>query len=132
MQAKSQRFRAEFGRDPNAVELYLMHQQGEAGFRSHAKNPEMPAWENMASTGEGQRKGAAWAKLAIWGNIPSDMKGLFDGVESVSSKEFTAVWTAKVLGIPYQQALAMVGRGSTTASSAPAVRRPVRPDDDRA
>lgn len=115
LQDKSRRFQREFGREPSAVELYLMHQQGEAGLRSHAKNPDRAAWQNMLATGEGRRKGAGWAKLAVWGNVPSDMRKYFGSVENVSSREFMAVWTAKMMGIPYNQALAMVRGGEASA-----------------
>lgn len=109
LQDKSKRFSREFGREPSATELYLMHQQGEGGLRAHSRSPDAPAWQNMHSTGEGRRKGPRWAKLAIWGNVPTDMRKLFGSVENITSRQFIAVWTAKMLGIPFQQALAMNG-----------------------
>ncbi|MCA1397226.1 transglycosylase SLT domain-containing protein [Bradyrhizobium sp. BRP56] len=116
IQRKEVAFRREFGREPSATELYLMHQQGEAGLRAHERNPESPAWENMYSTGEGQRKGPGWAKQAIWGNVPDNMKRLFGSVDNITSREFMAVWTSKLLGIPYQQALASGSRRVSDAS----------------
>jgi hypothetical protein len=115
LQAKEAGFKREFGREPSATELYLMHQQGEAGLRAHEKNPDSPAWENMASTGEGKQKGDDWAKRAVWGNVPSDMRSQFD-VDTMTSREFMAVWTAKLLGVSYQQALAMNSKGTQQAS----------------
>jgi hypothetical protein len=113
IQQKEARFKAEFGREPTVTELYLMHQQGEAGLRAHMKNGDGPAWEAMASTGEGQRKGEGWAKRAVWGNVPSDMRHYFGSVDNISSREFMAVWTAKLLGISYERALAQVGVGGS-------------------
>lgn len=111
LKAKSARFAREFGREPSATELYLMHQQGEAGLRAHEQRPDAPAWTNMARTGEGKRKGSRWAKLAVWGNVPTDMRHYFGSVENMTSRQFLAVWTSKLLGVPYQQALAMNGGG---------------------
>ncbi len=107
MMDKSRKFTNEFGREPSATELYLMHQQGEAGLRAHATNPDAPAWENMRGTGEGRNKGDSWAKRAIWGNVPTDLKGRFGSVDNITSREFIAVWTSKLLGISYDEALAM-------------------------
>lgn len=138
LRAKTQRFAQEFGREPSPTELYLMHQQGEAGARAHLRNLDQPAWKSMLSTGEGQSKGEGWARKAVWGNIPADMRGLFGSVDEVSSREFIAVWTSKVQGIPYRQALAQAGKGPTIASESPPLasplqlRRTVTPDDDRA
>lgn len=109
---KSARFSREFGREPSATELYMMHQQGEAGLRAHEQQPDAPAWTNMARTGEGKRKGERWAKLAIWGNVPTDMRHYFGSVDNITSRQFLAVWTSKILGVGYEQALAMNGGGS--------------------
>src|SRR5262245_43832299 len=54
-------FKQKYGRDPTLGDLYMIHQQGEGGAAAHAANPDRPAWENMASTAEGRKKGAAWA-----------------------------------------------------------------------
>jgi hypothetical protein len=102
---KEAKFKTQFGRTPSSTELYLMHQQGEAGLRAHEANPDDQAWKNMLSTREGQEKGERWAKAAIWGNVPSDMRHLFGSVDNITSKEFMAVWAHKVEGIPYATAL---------------------------
>lgn len=112
LQDKSARFAKEFGREPSATELYMMHQQGEAGLRSHEQRPDAPAWTNMLRTGEGRRKGEEWAKRAIWGNVPTDMRRHFGKVENITSRQFLAVWTSKLLGVGYEQALAMNGGGT--------------------
>jgi hypothetical protein len=108
---KEQRFAREFGREPSATELYLMHQQGEAGLRSHERNLDAPAWRNMLNTGEGRQKGERWAKLAVWGNVPTDMRARFGSVDRMTSRQFLAVWTSKLLGVGYEQALAMNSGG---------------------
>ncbi len=111
LKAEAASFELQHGRAPTALDLYLVHQQGEAGYASHMARPDAPAWQNMASTGEGRQKGAAWAKKAIWGNIPDDVKARFpDGVESVTSQDFMNVWGEKVQrmggGAPRQQRVA--------------------------
>ena len=91
-------FRAKYGREPSATEIYLSHQQGQGGLAAHLANPGAPAWQNMASTAEGRQKGEAWAKQAIWGNIPDSQKAQFGSVENVSSQAFFNVWKQKVEG----------------------------------
>ena len=98
LQDKEQKFKTEFGRDPSATELYMMHQQGEAGLRSHLAHPDWPAWQSMLATGEGARKGEAWAKKAIWGNVPSDVRSQFGSVDNITSKDFLNIWDAKLHG----------------------------------
>lgn len=94
---EAQQFEASYGRAPSVLDLYMIHQQGEGGYAAHMANPERPAWENMASTAEGQQKGDKWAKMAIWGNIPNDVKKRFPGgVESVTSADFIELWGEKV------------------------------------
>ena len=51
----------------------------------------------MYLTGEGQAKGEAWARKAIWGNVPSDLKNKFEGgVEALTSGQFIALWTERI------------------------------------
>lgn len=97
IKAESAEFQKKYGRAPTALDLYMVHQQGEAGYEAHMSSPEDPAWLNMAATGEGKKKGMKWAKAAIWGNIPDDVKSRFpDGVESVTSGQFVEIWREKV------------------------------------
>ncbi len=100
----------QYGRDPTATELYLIHQQGPAGFAAHYANPDQPAWQSMASTGEGRQKGEAWARAAIWGNIPDSQKAQFGNVNNVTSQQFMDLWRNKVEG----------GLPAQTASGSPA------------
>lgn len=111
LKAEAAEFQAKHGRAPTALDLYLVHQQGEAGYASHMARPDAPAWQNMAATGEGRQKGAGWAKQAIWGNIPDDVKKRFpDGVESVTSQDFIDIWGEKV---------ARLGGGEASAAKLP-------------
>ncbi|WP_128947135.1 lytic transglycosylase domain-containing protein [Bradyrhizobium zhanjiangense] len=89
-------FEQKYGRLPTAAEMYLTHQQGAGGYAAHMANPDRPAWQNMLSTKEGQQKGEAWAKAAIWGNIPDRDKARFGSVENVTSRQFTQLWEQKV------------------------------------
>ena len=51
----------------------------------------------MYLTGEGQEKGEKWARKAIWGNVPSDIKGkIKGGLEALTSGQFLALWTERV------------------------------------
>lgn len=90
-------FNRKYGRAPTATELYLAHQQGEGGLAAHMRNPDGLAWENMASTAEGRRKGDAWAKRAIWGNVPDDVKSQYD-LNTMTSQDFMNMWGRKLLG----------------------------------
>jgi hypothetical protein len=114
LRAKGETFQREFGRAPTATETYLMHQQGEAGARAHFANPEQPAWVNMLGTGEGKKKGEAWAKAAIWGNLPKSAQEQFGSVENVTSRDFVGVWTQRVQGIPFEQTALQPGQTGTS------------------
>lgn len=98
IKADSDAFQAKYGRAPSATELYLSHQQGQGGLASQLANPGAPAWQNMASTAEGRQKGDAWAKLAIWGNIPDSQKAKFGSVDKVTGQQFMDLWKQKVEG----------------------------------
>ena len=56
----------------------------------------------MHSTLEGKRRGAAWSKKAIWGNLTPQAKEKFKRVENVTSADFIAFWTQR-----YNHALQM-------------------------
>ena len=96
LEAQKAAFRRRHDRNPSLTELYMMHQQGEGGAEAHMAHPERPAWLNMYSTAEGRRKGPEWARKAIWGNVPSDMKGRFGGASSITSQEFMDMWHEKI------------------------------------
>jgi hypothetical protein len=96
LQAESADFERRYGRKPTAGEIYMQHQQGVGGSAAHWANPDAPAWQNMASTGEGRRRGEGWAKDAIWGNVPSDVRSQYGNVDNITSKQFTDLWNTKV------------------------------------
>jgi transglycosylase-like protein with SLT domain len=104
-------FRVRFGYEPSDVELYMMHQQGSGGAAMHISQPDLPAWQNMYRTAEGQKRGEAWARRAIWGNVPTDQRARFPaGVDSITSREFMEIWARR---------MARFGGGDTVAAYTP-------------
>lgn len=85
-----------YGRFPSPTEIYLTHQQGVGGLANHLTNPTGLAWQNMAATAEGRQKGEAWARAAIWGNVPSDLKWKYVSVDNLTSAEFIELWRRRV------------------------------------
>jgi len=84
------------GRDPTPTELYLSHQQGIGGVAAHMAAPDRPAWQSMLSTAEGREKGEAWAKAAVWGNVPDRDKQRFGSVDNMTSRDFLELWRGRV------------------------------------
>jgi len=102
-------FSQKYGREPTLKDLYMIHQQGAGGYAAHMANPDQPAWKSMFSTAEGRAKGEAWAKKAIWGNVPDSLKAKYGSVDNITSRQFTEdVWGAKMEGTAGQ------ARGSGT------------------
>lgn len=95
LKSESDQFKSQFGRAPTGPELYMIHQQGWGGAQQHWANPDQPAWQSMYSTAEGRQKGPRWAKQAIWGNVPDDVKRKFGSVDNMSSRDFTQMWADK-------------------------------------
>lgn len=89
-------FKRDFRRDPDATDLYMIHQQGAAGYTNHLAYPNRLAWENMAATAEGRQKGNGWSRAAIWGNIPDQDKARFGNVNNVTSEAFINLWRNRV------------------------------------
>src|SRR5262245_29774439 len=90
-------FEKDVGREVTPAELYCIHQQGYEGCAFHYDAPQQLAWKNMYLTTEGQEKGAKWARKAIWGNVPRDLKNTIKGgVEALTSGQFIALWTERV------------------------------------
>lgn len=90
-------FRSLNDRDPTAVELYLIHQQGPEGMAAHYNHLDLPAWKSLwLYTSEGIAKGEGWSRLAVWGNVPSDVKPRFKDVYNVTSRQFIEVWQEKL------------------------------------
>jgi len=71
---EAEQFEKDVGRKATAAEIYCIHQQGYQGCAFHYDAPDQLAWKNMYLTSEGQEKGEKWARKAIWGNVPSDIK----------------------------------------------------------
>ena len=88
-------FEHDIGRKVTAIELYMIHQQGYQGAAFHYNAPHQLAWKNMFLTAEGQEKGEAWARKAIWGNVPSDIKSRYN-LETMTSAQFLEMWTERV------------------------------------
>jgi hypothetical protein len=97
LRAEADAFHQRYGRAPDAVELYMIHQQGIKGAEMHMSQPDLPAWQNMHRTGEGKKRGAVWARLAIWGNVPTDQRAKFPGgVDGITSRQFMDMWARKM------------------------------------
>lgn len=130
LKAEMDAFEGKFGRPPTAAELYMIHQQGEGGAEAHWRNPDQPAWKSMAGTAEGRQKGERWAKQAIWGNVPDDVKARYGSVDNITSGDFTKLWEDKVsrMGgddgvsgryarMPFQQRHALITRARIAMSA---------------
>jgi hypothetical protein len=103
LSAEAAEYEQKYGQAPTLRDLYLIHQQGEAGYAAHIANPGKVAWENIrqyytdaAARKRGYADGEAYAKAAIWNNIPDDVKDRFGIVENVTSAEFMDVWEDKL------------------------------------
>jgi hypothetical protein len=83
-------------RYPTISELYLIHQQGWQGAAEHVSHPERIAWHSMCATDEGREKGDQWCKLAIWGNVPADVKRIWKTVDKLTSAAFVDYWRKRV------------------------------------
>lgn len=76
------------GRPPTPAELYITHQQGQAGGPALLANPDKPAWEVLRPFYGSDRM----AKLAISGNIPQGpLRGV--PVENITAGQFTSTWS---------------------------------------
>jgi hypothetical protein len=132
LRAESDAFTKRTGRPAAANDLYMIHQQGEGGSAAHFANPDKPAWENMYSTREGREKGPGWAKLAIWGNVPDDLKAKYGSVENMTSRDFTDMWANKVASFGGGQPAAppkppvWTGEGDSVETPVPGINVPAR------
>lgn len=95
---RADEFEQKTGQKATATDLYMIHQQGLAGYLSHRSDPDQPAYQAMLNTAEGKQKGVGWAKQAIWGNIPNDLKAQFGNVENVKSSDLYNIYDSKVRG----------------------------------
>ena len=87
-------FKQSHGHDPSPTDIYMIHQQGAAGYDAHLANPGGTAWQNVHR----YYKSDAVAKSAIWGNIPDNLKSQYGSVENVKSEDITGIYGAKMEG----------------------------------
>jgi len=116
------------GVEPTDAQVYLAHQQGVGGVIAHMNNPDGLAWQNMMSTAEGRQKGEAWAKQAVWGNIPTQDKAILQArginANNITSRDFMNLWQAdfdhiaRRFGGDAKGDTAKFGNGHTAATSA--------------
>ncbi len=92
LKEEAARFARKHGREPTALDLYLVHQQGEAGYAAHLSNPDETAWRNIRRFYKSERM----AKKAVWDNVPSDVKGRYGSVDNITSADFIELWQGKV------------------------------------
>ena len=90
-------FQHAVGRYPTPFDRYCIHQQGLEGCIQHQARPDRIAWNSMCATEEGRTKGEKWCRLAIWGNVPSNLKvSIKGGVQALTSGEFLDIWRGRV------------------------------------
>jgi hypothetical protein len=91
-------FERAVGPYPTPFDSYCIHQQGLEGCIQHQTRPDRIAWKSMCATEEGRTKGEKWCRLAIWRNVPSDLKAsIKGGVEALTSGAFLDIWRARVV-----------------------------------
>lgn len=88
-------FRARYGRDPDATDAYMDHQQGTEGYAAHLADPSRLAWQSMCTTGEGRQRGESWCRETIWGNAPPVRRG---SENNLTSAAFVELWRTRVEG----------------------------------
>jgi hypothetical protein len=90
-------FQHAVGRYPTPFDRYCIHQQGLEGCIQHQAQPDRIAWNSMCATQEGRTKGEKWCRLAIWGNVPSNLKAsIAGGVAALTSGAFLDIWRGRV------------------------------------
>ena len=90
-------FQHAVGRYPTPFDRYCIHQQGLEGCIQHQSQPDRIAWNSMCATQEGRTKGEKWCRLAIWGNVPSNLKAsIAGGVAALTSGAFLEIWRGRV------------------------------------
>ncbi|HEX3522867.1 MAG TPA: hypothetical protein VHT52_12355 [Stellaceae bacterium] len=91
----TQILRRALGRDPTPGELYLTHQQGQAGgpalIRAAQNNPNMPAYQAIAQ----YYRSPQVAMTAIHGNIPSNNPLRNIPANQVTAAQFVQMWNER-------------------------------------
>jgi len=86
-------FEQKHGRPATIQDIYMVHQQGAAGYNAHLANPDAPAWVNF-------KKASGWsdemAKKAITGNMTPAMKAKYG--DNPTSAQFVEGWSARMEG----------------------------------
>src|SRR5215472_11764208 len=97
-------FQSKHGRKATLQDIYMIHQQGAAGYDAHLANPDLPAWKNEQ---QASRRSEQWAKQAIWRNMTPAMREKYGSVENVTSGDFAADWNQQIQGTAPTTAMAM-------------------------
>jgi hypothetical protein len=85
-------------RYPTPFDRYCIHQQGSEGCIQHQARRDRIAWQSMCATEEGKTRGEKWCRLAIWGNVPKNLKAsIKGGVEALTSGAFLEIWQTRVV-----------------------------------
>jgi hypothetical protein len=99
-----------------AANVYLMHQQGEAGLEAHLRNPDGVAWQNLKP----YYRTDSLAKQAVWGNMTPQMRAEAGGdVNKVTSGDFTRLWEARYNGTDAPTGAAVGARMLASGSTEP-------------
>jgi hypothetical protein len=113
-------------RYPTPFDRYCIHQQGSEGCVQHQTRPDRVAWESMCATQEGRTKGEKWCRLAIWGNVPSNLKAsIAGGVEALTSGAFLDIWRARV--VHFTKIMTGISEAHAETAVIPAARPPMPP-----
>jgi len=117
----SRTFTSKYKRDATDSDLYMIHNQGAAGYGAHMSNPEGVAWQNIRPYYESD----AMAKSAIWGNVPDSVKSKVGSVDNLKSGQFMDFWHTRSGGgaqaatPPLAASLEPRAPGDTAASTPP-------------
>lgn len=100
------------GQDPTPSQLYMAHQQGQAGAIALYKKPDTPAWQAIRPYYDSDKE----AISAIRGNLPNSLKGA--DVNTLSSSAFTGAWQDRYTTIqPGRSLVDVVNMSPATAAT---------------
>jgi hypothetical protein len=85
-------FEQKTGRPAKLEDIYMIHQQGAAGYAAHLANPEKPAWQTVRQF----YKSDQVAKDAITGNMTAAMKAKYG--DNPTSSQFLEGWGSRISG----------------------------------
>lgn len=119
-------FRQQYGREPTATELYMAHQQGWGGLQEHLRNPDRPAWQNMAATREGRERDARGpvyrlpnGEMGLWSQAAVAGNALGRDWRTTTGAQLMEAWNERLgrAGAPGPSAAQIAGYGDQGASS---------------